>query len=82
MNKDTLIGFALIALVLIGFSWWNQPSAEQIEAARMQDSIAAVAKEKAEKAAKEAAELLTQQPKPTPQPCSIRLSAVLPRRSY
>ena len=56
MNKDTLIGFALIALVLIGFSWWNQPSAEQIEAARMQDSIAAVAKEKAEKAAKEAAE--------------------------
>ena len=56
MNKDTLIGFALIALVLIGFSWWNQPSAEQIEAARMQDSIAAVAKEKAEKAAKEAAD--------------------------
>ena len=38
MNRDTIIGFALIALVLIGFSWWNQPSAEQIEAARMQDS--------------------------------------------
>ena len=56
MNKDTLIGFALIALVLIGFSWWNQPSAEQVEEARKQDSIAAVAKEKAEKAAKEAAE--------------------------
>ena len=50
MNRDTIIGFVLIALVLIGFSWWNQPSAEQIEAARLQDSIAAVAKEKAEKA--------------------------------
>ena len=57
MNRDTIIGFVLIALVLIGFSWWNQPSAEQIEAARKQDSIAAVAKEKAEKeqAAKAAA---------------------------
>ena len=43
MNKDTIIGFALIALVLIGFSWYNQPSAEQIEAARIQDSIAAAA---------------------------------------
>ena len=43
MNRDTVIGFVLIALVLIGFSWWNQPSAEQIEAARKQDSIAAVA---------------------------------------
>jgi len=43
MNKDTIIGFALIALVLIGFSWYNQPSAEQIEAARIQDSIVAAA---------------------------------------
>ena len=55
MNKDTVIGFILIAIVLIGFSWWNQPSAEQIEAARKQDSIAAVMKEKAEKAQQEAA---------------------------
>ena len=52
MNRDTIIGFVLIAAVLIGFSWWNQPSAEQIEAARKQDSIAAVTKEKAEKAQK------------------------------
>ncbi|MBR1547579.1 MAG: membrane protein insertase YidC, partial [Prevotella sp.] len=51
MNRDTIIGFALIALVLIGFSWWNQPSAEQIEAARIQDSIAAV---KAQQAADQA----------------------------
>ena len=49
MNRDTIIGFALIAVVLIGFSWYNQPSAEEIEAARKQDSIAAVMKEKAAK---------------------------------
>ena len=55
MNKDTIIGFALIALVLIGFSWWNQPSAEQIEAARLQDSIAAVQQEKAKQAQQAAA---------------------------
>ncbi len=42
MNKDTLIGFLLIALVLIGFSWWNQPSQEEIDAYQhQQDSIAA-----------------------------------------
>ena len=29
MNKDTIIGFVLIAVVLIGFSWYNQPSAEE-----------------------------------------------------
>ena len=50
MNKDTITGFILIALVLIGFSWWNQPSAEEIEAAQKQDSIAAVMKDNAEKA--------------------------------
>ena len=49
MNRDTIIGVVLIALVLIGFSWYNQPSAEQIEAQRKEDSIAAVMKENAEK---------------------------------
>ena len=49
MNKDTIIGFVLIALVLIGFSWYNQPSAEEIEAARHQDSIAAAIKDNADK---------------------------------
>ena len=44
MNKDTLIG-----LILIGFSWYNQPSQEQVDAARIQDSIAAVMKENAAK---------------------------------
>ena len=49
MNRDTIIGFVLIALVLIGFSWYNQPSAEQMEAMRKEDSIAAVMKDNAEK---------------------------------
>ncbi len=55
MNRDTIIGFILIAVVLIGFSWYNQPSAEEIEAARQQDSIAAVAQEKAIKEQRKAA---------------------------
>ena len=54
MNRDTIIGFVLIAVVLIGYSWWNQPSAEQIEAARKQDSIAAVMKEQAAETKKKA----------------------------
>ena len=51
MNKDNMIGFGLILLVLIAFSWYNQPSAEQVEAQRKQDSIAAVLKENAQKQA-------------------------------
>ncbi len=43
MDKNTLIGFLLIGIVLFTFSWFNQPSPEQIEAQRRyQDSIAAV----------------------------------------
>ena len=49
MDKNTILGFVLIALVLIGFSWYNQPSAEQIEAQRIEDSIAQVIKANAEK---------------------------------
>lgn len=40
MNKNNIIGFLLIAVVLIGFSWYNQPSAEEQRAAFVQDSIA------------------------------------------
>lgn len=40
MNKNNIIGFLLIALVLIGFSWYTQPSAEEQRAAFVQDSIA------------------------------------------
>lgn len=48
MDKNTIIGFVLIAAVLIGFSWWSRPSEEDIAQQRMQDSITAVAKQKAE----------------------------------
>ena len=33
MDKNNIIGFLLIAVVLIGFSWYNQPSAEEQRAA-------------------------------------------------
>ena len=49
MNKNTIIGFILMGLVLFGFSWYNQPSEEQINAQRKQDSIENVLKEKAER---------------------------------
>ena len=54
MDKNTLTGFILIAAILIGFSWWQQPSAEEIAAQRKQDSIAQVAKQKAEQELKAA----------------------------
>ena len=48
MDKNTIIGFALILAILVGFSWWTKPSEEEI--ARQQaynDSIAAVQAQKA-----------------------------------
>lgn len=48
MDKNTITGFVLIAALLIGFSWYNQPSEEEIAQQRTQDSIAAIAKKKAE----------------------------------
>ena len=43
MDKNTIIGFLLIGIVLIVFTWLNQPTPEQIEAQRrMQDSIARI----------------------------------------
>ena len=56
MNKNNTIGFILIILVLIAFSWYNQPSAEEIAAQRKQDSITTVMKQKAEEAQKLAAD--------------------------
>lgn len=47
MDKNTIIGFVLIAAVLIGFSWYTQPSAEEVAQQRMQDSITAVARKNA-----------------------------------
>ena len=55
MNKNNIIGFLLIALVLIGFSWYSQPSAEEQRAAFVQDSIAKAKHAEMEKANKAAA---------------------------
>ncbi len=48
MDKNTIIGFALIIAILVGFSWFSRPSEEEI--AKQQaynDSIAAVQAQKA-----------------------------------
>lgn len=55
MDKNSLIGFVLIAVVLIGFSWYAQPSEEEQRAQFVKDSIAHVNRAKAEKDAKAAA---------------------------
>ena len=66
MDKNTIIGFILIALLLIGFGYWNQPSKEQIAEQARQDSIALVKKKaleaeqaKAEKKTAEASRKMT-----------------------
>ena len=55
MDKNSIIGFSLIAVVLIAFSWYSQPSAEEQRAQFVKDSIAQVNRAKAEQAAKTAA---------------------------
>ena len=52
MDKNNIIGFLCIAAVLIGFSWYNQPSKEEQEKALVQDSIAQAHKVESEKTAK------------------------------
>ncbi len=48
MDKNTIIGFVLIALIIIGFSQLNKPSEEELKrAARYNDSIALVQQSKA-----------------------------------
>jgi len=43
MDKNTIIGFVLIGVVLFAFSWLNRPTPEQVEAQqRYQDSIAKI----------------------------------------
>lgn len=49
MDKNTLVGFALIGAVIVGFGIWNRPSQEEMERARhYQDSIQAVAQKQEE----------------------------------
>ena len=55
MNKNTLIGFVLIAVVLVGLSRYSQPSQEEMRAQFVKDSLEQVAKQKADQAAKIAA---------------------------
>ena len=46
MNKNTIIGFALIAVIFIGFSILTEPSAEEkLQIQRKYDSIALLKKE-------------------------------------
>lgn len=44
MDKNTITGFVLMFLIIVGFSWFNKPSQEKIDAAneqkRQSDSIA------------------------------------------
>ena len=54
MNRNTNIGFILIALLLIAYSWYMQPSAEEMAEMQRQDSIANVASQRAEQAQKAA----------------------------
>ena len=42
MDKNTIIGFLLIAALLFGYSWLNQPSQEELAQSRYNDSIAYV----------------------------------------
>ena len=51
MDKITITGFILMALVVIGFSWYSQPSEEERRLMAQKDSIAAVERLNAEKAA-------------------------------
>ena len=55
MDKNSIIGFVLIGVVLIGFSWYSQPSQEEQRAQFVKDSTAQANRAKAEKAAKAAA---------------------------
>ena len=56
MDKNTIVGFVLIAAVLFGFNWFTRPSTEEIQEQRKQDSIAALVKEKEEIQIKKAQE--------------------------
>ena len=62
MDKNTVTGFILIALVVIGFRWYSQPSKEELEAMAQRDSIAAVEQQKQAEAEKVEAETIAATP--------------------
>ena len=47
MDKNTWIGFLLIAAIVVGFSWFSRPSKEQLAQQHYNDSIALVQKQEA-----------------------------------
>ncbi len=62
MDKNTITGFVLMALVVIGFGWYSQPSEEERRLMQAkQDSIAAVEEQKAALAANEKKQIQTKQ---------------------
>ena len=81
MDKNTWIGFALIAAIVVGFSFLNRPSKEELaERKRVQDSIALVqAQELEAKLISEqiTAQLQTEQTATTPsEDLALQLAAV------
>ena len=48
MNKNSTIGFILMALLLFGYGWYVQPSEEQMAMQRQQDSIENALKQQSE----------------------------------
>ena len=52
MDKNTIIGFILIAAVLVGFGIYTQPSKEELQQQQTADSIAQVKKDNADKVAR------------------------------
>ena len=88
MNKQSLIGFILIAAILFGWMWWMQPSQEELaEQRRIQDSIMTARREAAvldsirlaEQRAKEEAEALLSTPST---PLAALDSATLAQEQY
>ncbi len=67
MNKNTLIGFLLIGVILVAFSYLNRPSQEQMEAQRRyNDSIAVVYAQQQEAALKDKKQTVISQPESLP----------------
>lgn len=52
MDRNTIIGLSLIGALLIGFTYFNQPSAEEIKKQQEKEKKALAAKEKKEKSKK------------------------------
>lgn len=58
MDKNTITGLVVIFLILIGFSYFTRPDAEQVREMQRQDSIAKVEQRKMELAARQQQEEL------------------------